>query len=138
MDEMMRERGFSVDYTTVWRWVQSYAPKINKRMRPYLKMSDASFRPDETYVKVGKEWKYLYGAVGSAGVTIEFMLGAKRDIPAAKRFFRKLMRAEHRRLLFTIGAEDCVSVLPDVAEGAKEVIPGQHRPRIVHLLLPHG
>lgn len=37
LEEMMRERGLSVDHTTVWRWVQRYAPEINKRMRPYLK-----------------------------------------------------------------------------------------------------
>ena len=91
--------------TTVFRWVQRYAPEINKRMRPHLKMSDTYFRLDETYVKVGSEWKYLYRAVDSAGDTIEFMLSAKRDIPAAKRFFRKLMRANHQRLPFTIGTD---------------------------------
>jgi IS6 family transposase len=70
LEEMMRERGLSVDHTTVFRWVQRYAPEINKRMRPHLKMSGTSFRLDETYIKVGKEWKYLYRAVDSAGDTI--------------------------------------------------------------------
>jgi IS6 family transposase len=97
LEEMMRERGLAVDHTTVWRWVQRDAPEINKRMRPYLKMSGTSYRLDETYVKVGTEWRYLYRAVDSMGCTIEFMLSAKRDVPAAKRFFKKLMRAEHRR-----------------------------------------
>lgn len=94
----MRERGLTVDHVTNFRWVQHYAPEINKRMRPHLKMSDASYRIDETYVKVGKEWKYLYRAVDSSGQTIEFMLSAKRDVSAAKRFFKKMMRADHRRL----------------------------------------
>lgn len=62
-EEMMRERGLSVDHVTIFRWVQRYAPEINKRMRPYLKMSGISYRIDETYVKVGTEWKYLYRAV---------------------------------------------------------------------------
>jgi transposase-like protein len=57
---MMRERGLSIDHTTVWRWIQHYIPEINRRMRPHLKMSGASYRIDETYVKVGKEWKYLW------------------------------------------------------------------------------
>ena len=83
--------------TTVWRWVQRYAPEINKRMRPHLKMSGTSYRIDETYVKVGTEWKYLYRAVDSMGCTIEFMLSARRDVSAAKRFFKKLMRAARRR-----------------------------------------
>jgi transposase-like protein len=102
---MMRERGLEVDHSTVFRWVQRYAPEINKRVRPYLKMSGTSYRVDETYIKVGKSYKYLYRAVDKEGNTIEFMLSAKRDVSAAKRFFKKLMRADHRRLPFTIGTD---------------------------------
>ena len=101
----MSERGLSVDHTTVWRWVQRYAPEINKRMRPHLKMSGASYRLDETYVKVSTQWKYLYRALDKEGNTIEFMLSAKRDIPAAKRFFKKMLRADHRRLPFSISVD---------------------------------
>ena len=101
LEEMMRERGLTVDHVTLFRWVQKYAPEINKRIRPHLKMSGTSYRLDETYVKVGKEWKYLYRAVDSAGNTIEFMLSAKRDVAAAKRYFKKVMKADHRRLPFT-------------------------------------
>src|SRR5213082_4071011 len=102
---MMKERGLSVDHSTVFRWVQRYAPAINKRVRPHLKMSGTSYRVDETYIKVGKTCKYLYRAVDKEGQTIEFMLSAKRDVSAAKRFFRKMMRADHRRLPFTIGVD---------------------------------
>jgi IS6 family transposase len=89
---MMCERGLDVDHSTVFRWVQRYAPEINKRIRPYLKMSGTSYRVDETYIKVGKSCKYLYRAVDKQGSTIEFMLSAKRDVSAAKRFFKKMMR----------------------------------------------
>ena len=37
LEEMMRERGVAVDHTTLFRWVQRYAPEINRRMRPHLK-----------------------------------------------------------------------------------------------------
>jgi transposase-like protein len=47
---------------------------------------------DETYVKIKGEWKYLYRAVDSTGQTIDFMLSAKRDARAAKRFFRKMLK----------------------------------------------
>ena len=57
----MRERGLTVDHVTIFRWVQKYAPEINKRMRQHLKMSGTSYRLDETYVKVGTEWKYCIG-----------------------------------------------------------------------------
>ena len=63
----MRERGLSVDHTTGWRCVQHYAPEINKRIRPHLKMSGTSYRLDETYIKVGKQWKYLYRALDKEG-----------------------------------------------------------------------
>ena len=118
----MSERGLSVDHTTVRRWVQRYAPEINKRMRPHLKMSGASYRIDETYVKVGAEWKYLYRAVDSSGNTIEFRLSAKRDISAAKRFFKKLMRADHRRLPFTIGTDKHASYPEAFATSVREKV----------------
>jgi IS6 family transposase len=102
---MMKERGLAVDHTTVFRWVQRYAPEINKRMRPHLKMSGTSYRVDETYIKVGKSCKYLYRAVDKEGNTIEFMLSAKRDVSTAKRFFKKMMRADHRRLPFSISVD---------------------------------
>lgn len=60
---------------------------------------------DETYIKVGKSCKYLYRAVDKQGNTIEFMLSAKRDVSAAKRFFRKMIRADHRRLPFSISVD---------------------------------
>ena len=60
---------------------------------------------DETYIKVGRQWKYLYRALDKEGSTIEFMLSARRDISAAKRFFKKMMRADHRRLPFSISVD---------------------------------
>jgi transposase, IS6 family len=101
----MKERGLNVDHTTVFRWVQKYAPELNKRIRPHLKMSGTSYRVDETYIKVGKLCKYLYRAVDKEGQTIEFLLSAKRDVAAAKRFFKKMMRADHRRLPFSISVD---------------------------------
>jgi transposase-like protein len=94
-----------VDHSTIYRWVQRYAPEINKRIRPHLKLASASYRIDETYIKVGKQCKYLYRAVDKQGNTIEFMLSAKRDISAAKRFFKKMMRADHHRLPFSISVD---------------------------------
>jgi len=121
---MMRERGLEVDHVTVWRWVQRYAPEINKRIRPHLKLAGASYHIDETYVKVGKSWKYLYRALDKEGNTIEFLLTAKRDTPAVKRFFKKMMRADHRRLPFSISVDKHASY-PDAfsATQAEKVLP---------------
>ena len=90
---MMNERGLSLDHTTIYRWVQAYAPELEKRIRPHLRLNTDSYRVDETYVKVKGAWKYLYRAVDSTGQTIDFMLSAKRDARAAKRLFRKMLKA---------------------------------------------
>ena len=83
----MRERGLSVDHVTVWRWVQHFAPEIDRRLRPHLKPTNKSWRVDETYIRVKGKWTYLYRAVDSAGASIDFLLSARRDAAAAKRFF---------------------------------------------------
>jgi putative transposase len=51
--EMMQERGVAVDPSTIFRWVQRYAPEIEKRIRPYQGPRSGSWRVDETYVRVG-------------------------------------------------------------------------------------
>ena len=95
LEEMMAERGLSLDHTTIYRWVQRYAPELEKRCRPHLKATHDSWRVDETYVKVKKVWMYLYRAVDSQGYTLEFRLSPTRDAQAAKRFFSKTLAAPH-------------------------------------------
>jgi IS6 family transposase len=75
--------------------VQHYAPELEKRCRPHLKVTNDSWRVDETYVKVKKAWMYLYRAVDSQGNILEFLLSPTRDTQAAKRFFSKALAAPH-------------------------------------------
>ena len=95
LEEIMLERGLHVDHTTIFRWVQRYAPELDKRCRPHLKTTNDSYRVDETYIKIKKQWYYLYRAVDSEGNTLDFLLSATRDAKAAERFFRKALRASH-------------------------------------------
>lgn len=85
LEGMMVERGLSVDHTTIYRWVQHYAPILEKRCRAKLKPTNGSWRVDETYIKVKGRWMYLYRAVDSDGNTVEFMLSPTRDSTSAKR-----------------------------------------------------
>jgi IS6 family transposase len=96
--EMMGERGLHMAHTTIMRWIHQFGPELDKRIRPYLKPTNDSFRTDETYIKVKGEWKYLYRAVDSRGNTIDFMLSENRDAPAAKRFFEKALTSPHNQL----------------------------------------
>jgi transposase-like protein len=47
---------------------------------------------DETYITVNGVWNYLYRAVDKQGQTVDFLLTAKRDSAAARRFFEKVIR----------------------------------------------
>jgi IS6 family transposase len=92
VEELLIERGLGADHTTVWRWVQRYAPEFERRMRRHLKSTNKSWRVDETYVRVKGRWCYLYRAIDSAGATIDFLLSALRDADAAKRLFRNALK----------------------------------------------
>ena len=91
LEEIMAERNLSVDHVTIWRWVQRYAPELNRRCRPELRKTNGSWRVDETYVRVAGKWNYIYRAVDSTGATIDFLLSATRDAGAAKRFFQRAL-----------------------------------------------
>ncbi len=95
LELMLLDRGVEVDHTTIFRWIQAYAAELEKRIRPHLRMSNGSWRVDETYVRVKGRWTYLYRAVDSRGQTIDFLLSARRDTTAAKRFFRKALTRPH-------------------------------------------
>jgi len=95
LKEMMAERGLCVDHTTIFRWGKSYAPELEKRCRPHVKGTTDSWRVDETYIKVKKQWVYLYRAVDSQGNTLDFWLSSTRDGEAASRFFVKTLAASH-------------------------------------------
>src|SRR6266481_1988051 len=93
--QMMTERGIVVAHTTILRWVQRYVPEFEKRWNRYARPVNGSWRCDEsyiTYIKVKGRWTYLYRAVDKIRATVDFLLSERRDVAAAKHFFRKAMR----------------------------------------------
>jgi transposase, IS6 family len=91
LERMLADRGVSVDHTTLFRWIQVYAPELDRRLRPHLRPTTGSRRVDETSIRVKGRWTYPYRAVDARGRTIDFRLSAKRDAAAARRFFRKAL-----------------------------------------------
>jgi transposase-like protein len=87
---MMAERGLSLAHTTIMRWVWRYASEFEKRWKRFAQAVGWSWRVDETYVKIRGEWCYLYRAVARRGGR-----SAKRDVAAAKAFFRKAIKGQH-------------------------------------------
>jgi len=88
VEELMAERGLSVDHSPIGRWVLRYASELNKRIRGEIRFPNRSWRVDETMIRIAGQWKYLYRAVDSTGETIDFMRSAKRDTAAAKLFLQ--------------------------------------------------
>jgi len=91
IEEIMGERGVSVDHSTINRWAIRFLPLIEKPSRKHKRKVGSSWRMDETYIKVKGIWQYLYRAVDKEGKTVDFLLTAHRDMTAAKRFFEKAM-----------------------------------------------
>lgn len=91
LEEMMAERGVTVDHATVHRLALKILPVLAKVFRRRQRPIGKSWRVDETYVLVGGHWKYLYRAVDKSGQTVDFLLTARRDEAAARRFFERAM-----------------------------------------------
>jgi len=131
LESMFLERGFEVDHSTINRWVLAYAPLIEKRLRRFRRPHCGSIRVDETYVKIRGKWRYLYRAIDKHGVPVDFLLTAKRDLDAAKRFFRKMLKDQpllgpHK--IGTDGAKVYPTAISDVAKAG--LTPGKPTHRV--------
>jgi transposase-like protein len=91
---MMAERGLSMAHTTIMRWVHHYVPEFERRWNRFARPVGPSWHVDETYVKIRGKWVYLYQAGDREGKTVDLRLSSKRDVAAAKAFFRKAIKGQ--------------------------------------------
>ena len=89
VEELLAERGIEVDHTTVYRWVQRFAPLLAEAARPCRHAVGDRWQVDETYVKVAGHWRYVYRAVDQFGQVIDVFVSPRRDTAAARRFFER-------------------------------------------------
>ena len=86
LEQMLGERGVSVDHSTIYRWVQRYAPETEKRAALVVARAIFAIWRVETRVKVRGQWAYLYRAVDKHGNTLEFYLSRRATRRRPKRF----------------------------------------------------
>jgi transposase, IS6 family len=134
VEELLRERGVWVDHTTVFRWVQRYAPELDKRCRPHLNSTNDSYRVDETSIKIKKQWHSLYRAVDSQGQTLDFLLSPTRDADAAERFFRQVLQASHMLAPQVITVDKNAAYPPALEPAAGKDAPGELSARTMQVL----
>src|SRR5579862_7047661 len=120
VEEMMAERGLSVDHTTVWRWSQKYGPIIHQRLKGKLRYTTTTWHMDETYVRVAGRWLYLFRAVDSHGDTIDFYLSETRDRQAAKMFLEKALSNPDHRIPRQLCMDKCRIYPPAIRELQEE------------------
>jgi IS6 family transposase len=87
VEELLAERGIEVDHVTVYRWVQRFAPEFAEAARARQHIIGDRWHVDETYLKVGGTWRYLFRAIDQFGGVIDVYPSPRRDAKAARRFF---------------------------------------------------
>lgn len=93
VEELLAERGVTVDHVTVYRWVQRFTPEFIEAARPCRHAPGDRWYVDETYVNVAGRWTYLYRAIDQHGQVIDVLLSVHRDLTAARTFFTRAVRA---------------------------------------------
>ena len=117
VEELLAERGITVDHVTVYRWVQRFTPEFIEAARPGRHAPGDRWFVDETYVKVAGRWTYLYRAIDQYGQVIDVLLSVRRDLAAARRFFTRALQAG------TIPAEVTTDRAPAYPRVLDELIP---------------
>jgi transposase, IS6 family len=91
VEELLAERGVTVDHVSVYRWVQRFTPEFVSAARPRRHLPGDRWLVDETYVRVAGRWTYLHRAVDQHGQVVDVWLSVRRDLPAARQFFGRAL-----------------------------------------------
>ena len=89
---LLAERGLDVSRQTVADWVQKFSVLLAAAARRHAKPLGMRWFVDETYVRVGTKWTYLYRAVDEAEQVVDMLLREKRDLESAEAFFKQAIK----------------------------------------------
>jgi transposase-like protein len=89
VEELLADRGVEVDHVTIYRWVQRFTPLLAEAARACRHAVGDRWQVDETYVKVGGQWRYVYRAIDQIGQVVDVFVSPRRDATAARQFFER-------------------------------------------------
>ncbi|MDD7973948.1 IS6 family transposase, partial [Roseinatronobacter alkalisoli] len=115
--DLLAERGLDVDRATVFRWVQKFGPELSRRAERHLSRASLNWHVDETYIRVGGKWRYLWRAIDANGQLVDFRLTARRDAKAAKAFLNKAIERVRRHRPLSI----CTDKAPTYRKVIREI-----------------
>jgi IS6 family transposase len=120
VEELLAERGVTVDHVTIYRWVQRFTPLLIDAAQPCRHAPGDRWVVDETYVKITGRWVYLYRAIDQSGQVIDVLVSEKRDLAATRRFFTRALTTTTLTLVEVITDKAAVysHVLEELAPGA--------------------
>ena len=123
VEELLAERGITVDHVTVYRWVQRFTSLLADAARPCRHASGDRWCVDETYVKIAGRWVYLYRAIDQYGQVVDVLVSENRDLTATRRFFtRALNHGPHPTEVSTDRAPAYSRVLDELLPSARHVV----------------
>jgi transposase, IS6 family len=123
VEELLAERGVTVDHVTVYRWVQTFTSEFIDAARPARHSTGDRWFVDETYVKVAGRWTYVYRAVDQHGQVIDVLVSTRRDAAAARQFFVRALRAGPSPVEVTTDRAPVYPlVLDELVAGARHVV----------------
>jgi transposase-like protein len=92
VEELLAERGVTVDHVTISRWVQRFTPLLINAARPCRHAPDDRWFVDETYVKIAGQWVYFYRSIDQFDQLIDVLVAEKRDLATTRRFFTRALQ----------------------------------------------
>lgn len=128
--DLLAERGVAVDASSVHRWVRKFGPEIAKRMTKHRTWPGTCWHMDETYLRVGGRWCYLWRAIDRKGQVVDFRLTGRRDLKVARAFFRRTQDAARCFQPSAITTDKAHSYKRVIAEANRRTLPGEE---IVHV-----
>ncbi len=104
----MAERGIAISYESIQLWWIKFGPKYARRLRRRHQGYGDTFYLDEVFVRIQGIQHYLWRAIDQDGEVVYVFLQRRGDGTAAKRFFKRLLRASgNEPRLIALQPSDC-------------------------------